>query len=166
MSTTEPCSKAWIWGRMLKDAGMFSYPVLVTSPTVCGDKTTPTRNDCIAWLGSIVGSWVQVPARVDLRCTDYIQWGQAWLLKGYKAGLPHNCCGSCRPELTGSQRSEHTAMTIYAYLIWSGAGFRKQLLHQKILYYWPRGKKKKKKKGLRVSCNISLCSCMGYSRPF
>jgi hypothetical protein len=51
--------------------------VLVTSPPVCGDKTTPTRNDCIAWLGSIVGSWDQVPARVDLRRTDYIQWGQA-----------------------------------------------------------------------------------------
>jgi hypothetical protein len=53
--------------RMLVD------PVLVTSPPVCGDKTTPTRNDCIAWLGLIVGSWVQVPARVDLRRTDYIQ---------------------------------------------------------------------------------------------
>jgi hypothetical protein len=49
----------------------------VYSPPVCGDKTTPIRNDCIAWLGSIVGSWVQVPAIVDLRHTDYIQWGQA-----------------------------------------------------------------------------------------
>jgi hypothetical protein len=57
-------------------------------------KTTPTRNDCIAWLGSMVGSWAQVPARVDLRRTNYIQWGQAWLLKGYKAGLPYNCCRS------------------------------------------------------------------------
>jgi hypothetical protein len=56
---------------------MLSYPVLVTSPPVCGDKTTPTRNDCIAWLGLIVGSGVQDPARVDLRRTDYIQWGQA-----------------------------------------------------------------------------------------
>jgi hypothetical protein len=78
LSTTETCSKAWIWGCIKpKDAGMLSYPVLVTSPPVCGDKTTPTRNDCIAWLRLIVGSWVQVPARVDLRRTDYIQWGQA-----------------------------------------------------------------------------------------
>jgi hypothetical protein len=72
----------------------------------------------------------------------YIQWGQAWLLKGNKAGLPHNCCGSCRPEPTGSQNSEHTAMTIYAYLIRPGAGFRIQRLHRKILYNMPRGKKK------------------------
>jgi hypothetical protein len=56
LSTTEPCSKAWIRGCIKpKDAGMLSYPVLVTSPPVCGDKTTPTRNDCIAWLGLIVG---------------------------------------------------------------------------------------------------------------
>jgi hypothetical protein len=131
---------AWIWGCIKpKDAGMLSYPVLVTSPPVCGDKTTPTRNDCITWLGSIVGSWVQVPARVDLRRT--ISSGdRPDSKKGYEAGLPHNCCGSCKPELTGSQRSEHTAMTIYAYLI---AGFRIQRMHQKIPYNMPRGPKKK-----------------------
>jgi hypothetical protein len=68
LSTTEPCSEAWIWGCIKpKNAGMLSCPVLVTSPPVCGDKTTPTRNDCIAWLGLIVGSWVQVLARVDLK---------------------------------------------------------------------------------------------------
>jgi hypothetical protein len=147
LSTTEPYSKAWIWGRIKpKDAGMLSYPVLVTSLPVCGDKTTPTRNDCIAWLGSMVGSWVQVPARVDLRRTSYIQWGQALLLKGYKAGFPHNCCRSCRPEPTGSQHSECTAIKIYTYPIRPGAGFRIQHLHWKILYKMPRGHKKKKKK--------------------
>jgi hypothetical protein len=41
------------------------------------DEENQARNDCIAWLGSMLGSWVQVPARVDLRRTDYIQWGQA-----------------------------------------------------------------------------------------
>jgi hypothetical protein len=79
---------------------------------------------------------------VDLRHTDYIQWGQAWLLKGYKAGLPHNCCGSCRPETTGSQRSERIAITIYAYPIQPGAGLQIQHLHRKILYNMPRGTKK------------------------
>jgi hypothetical protein len=143
LSTTEPCSKAYIWGRIKpKDASMLSYPVLVTSPPDCGDKTTPTRNDCIAWPGSIVGSWVQVPARVDLRRTDYIQWGTGLTPKGYKAGLPHNCCGSCRPEPTSSQRCEHTAMMIYAYLIRPGAGFWIQCLHRKKLYNMPRGHKK------------------------
>jgi hypothetical protein len=125
-----------------RDAGMLSYPLLVTSPLVCGDKT-PTRNDSIAWLGPMVGSWVQVPARVDLRRTDYIQWGQAWLLKCYKAGLPLNCCGSCRPEPTGGQHSQRTAMKIYAYPIRPGAGFRIRRLHWKILYNMPRGTHKK-----------------------
>jgi hypothetical protein len=35
LSTTEPCSKALIWGRIKpKDGGMLSYPVLVISPPV------------------------------------------------------------------------------------------------------------------------------------
>jgi hypothetical protein len=99
-----------------KDAGMLSYLVLVTSPPVCGDKTT----HCIT-----VGTGL-TPKRL---------WS-----------LSHNCCGSCRPELTGSQRSEHTAMTIYAYLVRRGAGFRIQCLHWKILYKMPRGHKRKKEK--------------------
>jgi hypothetical protein len=58
------------------------------------------------------------------------------------ASLPHNCCGSCRPEPTGSQRKERTAMKIYEYPIRPGAGFRIQRLHRKILYNMPRGHKK------------------------
>ena len=43
--------------------------------------------------------------------------------KWLQADLPHNCWGSCRPEPTGSQCSERTAMTIYAYLIRRGSGY-------------------------------------------
>ena len=44
--------------------------------SVCEDNKIPISNDGIAWLGPIVWSLVPVPAGVDLRSTDLIQWGR------------------------------------------------------------------------------------------
>ena len=44
---------------------------------VCAwDNTTPFSNDSIAQPGSMVQSWVRVPAGVDLMRTDHVQWGR------------------------------------------------------------------------------------------
>ena len=69
----------------------------------------------------MVRAQVRVPARAEL-CKAYRLYpvGVGLTQKRLQAGLPHNCWESCRPEPTGSQRSEWTGMMMYAYLIWPG----------------------------------------------
>ena len=79
LSATKPRPRQWICiPTMPKDVGMLSLPVLVTAPymSVRGDNTTPFSNDSIAQPGSMVQSWVRVPAGVDLMRTDHVQWGR------------------------------------------------------------------------------------------
>ena len=44
--------------------------------SVRGDYTKPISYDSIAQLGPMVRSQVRVPAGVDLRSTDHVQWGR------------------------------------------------------------------------------------------
>ena len=76
MSTTEPCPRAWIWSRIKpKDTALSRAWQTAHDLSVLGIKEALPSTSSVAQLVSIVRARVLVPARADLRRTDYIQWG-------------------------------------------------------------------------------------------